>query len=418
MIRVDFRAIDATPVRRRGRSTAPARRVREMNRGLTQVSVDGKCNRGLRKVMIDYFESVKGHHDTCLQKTPSDLHNAYKGVDAQIAEYKTSKDRHWNLKITSTRGPLRIVGAGGLGPEGGACPGPELSVDVPPWQEVTIEGVVPGNECSAYGGQPWVLCLPDEYSKCKFDIYSAGNQLGYRCPPGYTCDVACAAKYEGFDHFTCANSYTVCCKPSSDPPEFTCNPGEYCDLDCASHYASFDGKTCANAAEGYCCKPLQETHLGTVSAWWYTGHGHYSEEIAGEPSENYADYFSCGAEWSDCDSSVSPVETWPSTLAPEQGVEWPHTLAFFERSDAIWDYFNSSLAKTGTCHLKITTPEASPPPSDWKSSCGGVYPLGCHGDCHTEKGMYWKGDKYTCGSFPGLACELRCHYDPPKTSCP
>ena len=116
-----------------------------MNRGLTQVSVDGKCTQGLRKVMIDYFETVKdGHHDTCSKMT--DLLNAEAGARAQIAEYKTSKDRHWNLKITSTRGPLRIVGAGGLGPEGGACPGPELSVDVPPWQEVTIEGVVPGNE--------------------------------------------------------------------------------------------------------------------------------------------------------------------------------------------------------------------------------------------------------------------------------
>ena len=78
----------------------------------------------------------------------------------------------------------------------------------------------------------------------------------------------------------------------------------------------------------------------------------------------------------------------------------------------------SAIAKTGTCHLKVGTPEQYPPPSDWKSSCGGVYPWGCQGDCHTEKGMYWKGDKYTCGSFPGLACELRCHYDPPKTSCP
>jgi hypothetical protein len=77
-----------------------------------------------------------------------------------------------------------------------------------------------------------------------------------------------------------------------------------------------------------------------------------------------------------------------------------------------------AIAKTGTCHLKIGTPEQYPPPSDWKSSCGGVYPWGCQGDCQTEKGMYWKGEKHTCGSWPGWACELQCHYDPPKTSCP
>ena len=212
--------------------------------------------------------------------------------------------------------------------------------------------------------------------------------------------------------------FTVCCKPSSDPPEFTCNPGEYCDLDCASHYAHYDGKTCANAGEHYCCKPIQETHLGTVSAWWYTGHGRYSESFDSTIEENYADYFSCGAEWSDCDSSVPRAKTWPSTLAPEQGVEWPHELVFFSRGDAIWDYFNKGIAKTGTCRLKIGTPEQYPPPYDWKSSCGGLYPWGCQGDCHTEKGMYWKGDKYTCGSFPGWACELQCHYDPPRTSCP
>ena len=68
--------------------------------------------------------------------------------------------------------------------------------------------------------------------------------------------------------------------------------------------------------------------------------------------------------------------------------------------------------------MKIGTPEQYPPPSDWKSSCGGVYPWGCQGDCQTEKGMYWKGEKHTCGSWPGWACELQCHYDPPKTSCP
>ncbi len=117
-------------------------------------------------------------------------------------------------------------------------------------------------------------------------------------------------------------------------------------------------------------------------------------------------------------ASVPRAKTWPSTLAPEQGVEWPHELVFFSRGDAIWDYFNKGIAKTGTCHLKIGTPEQYPPPYDWKSSCGGLYPLGCQGDCQTQKGMYWKGEKHTCGSFPGWACELRCHYDPPRTSCP
>mmetsp|Transcript_15513 Transcript_15513/g.48015 ORF Transcript_15513/g.48015 Transcript_15513/m.48015 type:complete len:398 (+) Transcript_15513:404-1597(+) len=373
------------------------------------VSVGGGCNRGIHQATINYFGNYWVSGDgSCFSYNPAFLVAGQTAADDKNAEYDKTEDRLWTLNIKSTRGPLKLVGRGGAQ----GCPdGDEYFVpgcDNQDCKGILISGAVPGNLCTE---ENKANCVPNDPSVCKFDVFAAADKLDFQCPDGFTCDLSCAAIYEGFDHFTCENAGVgYCCIASGDVPPFRCPANTYCDIDCAMR--SGQNQCFANL----CCKEKKEELLGTIAVWWNRGNLWDTPD----PFPYYRDEFACDAAWYGCVSS-----TWPSTLTPRTGgTEWPYKVASFGPSQEYNPtyggskyHYNYLWKDTGRCDLTIATPEqAGPQPGpQWTSDCYGVY--GFEGDLCWDcnklvGGPYWRTTQQSACGFAYESCQTTCDYKP------